>query len=168
MKQLLVMRHGKSDWSAGKPDHDRPLNPRGVDSARAMGIALAKMGEEPDLVISSTATRAATTAQLAAEAGDWESELTYSGSLYGTSAQGTLEVLLETAQTAHSVMVVGHQPTWGNLVAHLTGGAVAMKTATVAKIDLYIRDWTDALHAQGELVFLLQPRSMQGILDTGA
>jgi phosphohistidine phosphatase len=165
MKQLLVMRHGKSDWSAGRPDHDRPLNPRGVSSAKAMGIALARMGEEPDLVISSTATRAATTAQLAAEAGDWESDIVYSGSLYGTSAQGALEVLLETDPAAQSVMLVGHQPTWGNLVAHLTGGSVAMKTATVAKVDLYVRDWTDSLHARGELIFLLQPRSIQGLVD---
>ena len=165
MKQLLVMRHGRSDWSAGKPDHDRPLNPRGVAAAKAMGIALAKMGEEPDLVISSTATRAATTAQLAAEAGDWESEMTYDGALYGTSSQGALEVLLDAEPAAHSVLVVGHQPTWGNLVAHLTGGAVAMKTATVAKIELYIRDWTDVLHARGELIFLLQPRSIRGLLD---
>lgn len=164
MKQLLVMRHGKSDWSAGRPDHDRPLNKRGVASARAMGVALAKMGEEPDLVISSTATRAATTAQLAAEAGGWESEMTYAGSLYGTSAQGALEVLLEAKPSAQAVMLVGHQPTWGDLVAHLTGAAVAMKTATVAKIDLYIRDWTDVLHARGELVFLLQPRSMIGLV----
>lgn len=168
MKQLFVMRHGKSDWSAGKTDHDRPLNPRGVSSAKAMGIALARMGEEPDLVISSTATRAATTAQLAAEAGNWESDVAYNRSLYGTSAQGALEVLLEADPAAQSVMLVGHEPTWGNLVAHLTGGAVAMKTATVAKIDLYVRDWTEALHARGELIFLLQPRSVRSLVDGGA
>lgn len=164
MKQLLVMRHAKSDWSVGRADHDRPLNRRGVEAAKAMGVAIARMGEAPELVISSTATRAATTAQLAAEAGDWESSLTYTGSLYGTSAQGALEVLLEADPAADTVMLVGHQPTWGNLVAHLTGGAVAMKTATVAKIELYIRDWTDAPHSRGELVFLLQPRSIQGLV----
>ena len=158
------MRHGKSDWSSGRPDHDRPLNARGAESARAIGIALARMGEAPDLVISSTATRAATTAQLAAEAGGWESSMSYADSLYGTSAQGALEVLLEADPAAACVMLVGHQPTWGNLVAHLTGGAVAMKTATVAKIELYVRDWADALEARGELVFLLQPRSIQGLV----
>ena len=68
---------------------------------------------------------------------------------------------------AESVMLVGHQPTWGNLVAHLTGGAVAMKTATVAKIEIYVRDWEDILHARGELVLLLQPRSISRLVGDG-
>lgn len=167
MKQLLLMRHGKSDWSTGRPDHDRPLNRRGVAAAKAMGRALAAMEEAPELVISSTATRALTTAQLAIEAGRWDCRLEPAGSLYGTSAQGALEALLDADPDADSVMLVGHQPTWGNLVAHLTGASVAMKTATVAKIELYVRDWADALHARGELMMLLQPRSIGRLFDDG-
>ncbi len=165
MKQMLVMRHGKSDWSAGRPDHDRPLSRRGAAAAAAMGKALAAMKETPDLVITSTARRARTTAQLAIEAGTWNCPLVQSDALYGTSAQGALEVLLEADPTADSVMLVGHQPTWGALVAQVTGASVAMKTATVAKVELYIRDWTDALHAHGELVWLLQPRSISHLVS---
>ena len=63
MKKLLIMRHAKSDWGSGLADHERPLNKRGTKAAAAMGKALAAMEEIPDLVISSTATRAATTAR---------------------------------------------------------------------------------------------------------
>jgi phosphohistidine phosphatase len=164
MKQMLVMRHAKSDWSTGRAAHDRPLNQRGAAAASVMGKALAIMQEQPDLVISSTARRARTTAQLAIEAGSWESRLVQTDALYGTSAQAALEVLLEADPAAESVMLVGHQPTWGALVAHVTGASVAMKTATVAKIELYIRDWTDVLHAHGELVWLLQPRSISQLV----
>ena len=159
------MRHGKSDWSVGAADHDRPLNSRGVASAKAMGMVLARMGEAPDQVISSTARRAATTAELAAESGAWPGVITYRRELYGTSVRGTLEVLLEADPGAERVMVVGHQPTWGAVVNHLTGAAVAMKTATVAKISLYIRDWGNVLTGNGELEFLLQPRSVIEMLD---
>ncbi len=62
-------------------------------------------------------------------------------------------------------MLVGHEPTWSSLVAHLTGGAVVMKTACVAGVELYIRDWTDAAHARGELLYFLQPRSMAGLIE---
>lgn len=161
------MRHGKSDWSTGRPDHDRPLNARGSAAAAAMGKVLAGMGQVPDLVISSTARRAATTAQLAAAAGSWETPIQYREELYGTSATGALEVLLDVDPAAQAVMLVGHQPAWGSLVAHVTGGAVAMKTATIAGIELYIRDWADALHARGELVFLLQPRSVGRLVGRG-
>jgi len=168
MKQLFVMRHGKSDWSAGRADHDRPLNQRGRDAAAAMGLALARMGDVPDLVISSSARRALTTARLAAEAGSWDCPIEWTDALYGTSARGALEALLGVDPKAASVMLVGHQPTWGALVAELTGAAVAMKTATVAKIELYLRDWVDIGLARGELLYLLQPRSISRLVATDA
>ena len=130
-----------------------------------MGKALAAMEEVPDLVISSTATRAATTARLAAEAGEWESRITYSDGLYGTSVRGALEVLLEADPGAASVMLVGHEPTWSSLVLHLTGGAVVIKTATIAAIELYAREWADASTARGELLYLLQPRTITGLVE---
>ena len=167
MKQLLVMRHGKSDWSAGRPDHDRPLNRRGRESAAAMGRALTAMEEAPELVISSTARRAATTAKLAAEAGSWAAPITLVDALYGTSAVGALEVLMGADEGATSVMLVGHEPTWGALVAHLTGASVAMKTATVAKIELYVSEWGDVRNARGELTMLLQPRAIGRLVGNG-
>lgn len=165
MKKLLIMRHAKSDWGSGLADHERPLNKRGNAAAGAMGKALAAMNEVPDLVISSSATRAATTARLAAEAGAWDSRITYSDVLYGTSVRGALEVLMEADPDAASVMLVGHEPTWSALVEHLTGGSVTIKTATVAAIDLYIRDWTDAPGTHGELLYLLQPRTIAGLVE---
>ncbi|MDH3462867.1 MAG: histidine phosphatase family protein, partial [Acidimicrobiia bacterium] len=37
MLQLILMRHGKSDWDASYgADHDRPLAERGVRSAELM------------------------------------------------------------------------------------------------------------------------------------
>jgi phosphohistidine phosphatase len=165
MKKLLIMRHAKSDWGSGLADHERPLNKRGTRAAVAMGKALAAMEEVPDLVISSTATRAATTTRLAAEAGDWSSRLTYSDALYGTSVRGALEVLMQADPGAASVMLVGHEPTRSSLVEHLTGGAVMIKTATVAAVELYLRDWVDAATAHGELLYLLQPRSVAGLVE---
>jgi phosphohistidine phosphatase len=165
MKKLIIMRHAKSDWGSGLADHERPLNKRGTKAAASMGKALAAMEEAPDLVISSTATRAATTARLAVEAGRWSSRITYSDGLYGTSVRGALEVLLEADPGAASVMLVGHEPTWSSLVQHLTGASVVMKTATIAAIELFVRDWADAPGARGELLYLLQPRSVAGLVE---
>lgn len=165
VKKLLIMRHAKSDWSAGVADRDRPLNARGRRAATAMGKALAAMNEVPDLVISSSATRAATTAQRAVEGGEWTSAIRYTDDLYATSVRGALEVLMGADPAAESVMLVGHEPTWSSLVAQLTGGAVAVKTATVAAIDLYVRDWADVYDAHGELLFLLQPRTLSLLVD---
>lgn len=57
MKRLVLMRHAKSDWAAGQPDHDRPLNPRGRRSAEALGDWLRAKNFLPDGALCSTATR---------------------------------------------------------------------------------------------------------------
>ena len=65
MAVLLIMRHAKSDWSVGgMTDHERPLAPRGVEAAGAMGRFLARCGQAPELVFTSTAERARATAEL--------------------------------------------------------------------------------------------------------
>lgn len=157
MRRLMVMRHGKSDWSIGAPDHQRPLNERGRRAADAMGRLLAGMGEAPGHVITSSAVRANTTAQRAGEAGDWDAEVQVTRDLYMTDPFGALEVVVG-APAVERLMVVGHEPTWSALVAHLTGARAAMKTATVAIIDVHVAEWANALEAGGELVALLQPR----------
>ena len=87
MKRLVLLRHAKSDWDADYgADHDRPLNDRGVRSAEAMGRFLAEVGQVPDTVISSTAVRARTTAELAIAAGGWNRSIRTDERIYGGSA----------------------------------------------------------------------------------
>ena len=159
VKRLLIMRHAKSDWSQpGLSDHDRPLSRRGTKAAKTMGRLLAAIDAVPDHIISSSAVRAATTARLASEAGGWESTIEHTRELYGTSVEGTLRVAAGAPTTVDSLMLVGHEPTWSGVAAHLTGGSVQVKTATVVGIDCYAFDWPDLLMTAGELAFVLQPR----------
>ena len=91
MKRLMILRHGKSDWNAGaSSDHARPLNRRGTGAAMTMGRLLTRLGEVPDLIVTSSAVRARETALLAADAGDWGCETIEVDDLYGTSAGGAL------------------------------------------------------------------------------
>ena len=57
MKTLVLMRHAKSNWSGDSPDFDRPLNPRGVSSARALGNWLRVNDLLPDFALVSAAKR---------------------------------------------------------------------------------------------------------------
>lgn len=159
MKTLLLMRHAKSDWDADYgPDHDRPLNDRGLRSARLMGRVLAEENLVPDLIISSTAVRARRTAELAIEAGHWETELVLDRSLYDEGPRGVLEAGASAPDVSY-VMLVGHQPTWSMLVASLTGERADMKTATVAVIELDLESWAELPRASGKLTRVLKPRS---------
>lgn len=159
VKRLMIFRHAKSDWDADyRGDHDRPLNRRGAAAAATMGMVVARAGEVPDRVISSSAVRARTTAELAMAAGDWHCALDLTDALYGTSAAGALRVASTTEPEVERLMLVGHQPTWGSLVEILTGAPVRIRTATLVAIDLTISSWARASASRGEIAYALQPR----------
>lgn len=161
-RQLLLMRHAKSDWDADYDrDHDRPLNERGVRSAKLMGRLLEATGRAPHFVISSTAVRARTTAELAAEAGSWDSGLRFERGLYEEGPQGVI-ALASTAPDVDRLMLVGHQPTWSGLVAALTGERVDMKTASVAVVSMRIGRWSELPGATGNLETVEYPRDHYG------
>ncbi len=52
-RELLLLRHGKSDWKDGTDDFSRPLQSRGVRGARLQGEWLRQKGLVPDMVLSS-------------------------------------------------------------------------------------------------------------------
>ena len=159
MKRLIILRHGKSDWYAGaSSDHARPLNRRGTGAAMTMGRVLTRLGEAPDLILTSTATRARETALLAVHAGGWGCETVEVDELYMTSAGEAIRIAAAAPDEVERLMLVGHEPAWGYLVRALTGAEVSMKTATVAGIDMAIGRWEHAPQAPGTLAYLLQPR----------
>jgi phosphohistidine phosphatase len=152
------MRHAKSDWGAGVDrDHDRPLNARGRRAARRMGTWLRDTGEDPDLIVASTAERAHATAQRAAEQGAMPGPR-LEADLYGASANRLLTVAARLPDEAHRAMLVGHEPTMSETVALLTGASVRFPTATVARIDLRIDSWAAIAPMTGTLIWLLPPR----------
>lgn len=156
------MRHAKSDWGADfSTDRERPLNQRGVRSARLIGRLLTARGEEPDHLISSPAVRARTTAELARVAGSWECPLEVESSLYEGGVSGTIQVVAG-APEVQSLMIVGHQPTWSLLVRHLTGDEAEIKTASVAHVALELDRWAEVEGGAGRLVSVLNPRDYFG------
>lgn len=163
MLELILMRHGKSDWDASYgADHDRPLADRGIRSAELMGRLLSAIAQVPELVVSSTAKRAHDTAILASRAGTWRCQLATDHGLYGGSPASVLEAVKRHGGSAQRVMIVGHEPTWSTLITELVGARVEMKTASVAGVGLMIDEWDSIVEARGWLAFLLHPRMFFG------
>ena len=162
MLELLVMRHAKSDWDSGAgDDHERPLSDRGVKAARTIGRFLARAEMVPELVISSTAVRARATVELAAAAGEWRCPVEHTRAFYGADAGAIFSKLV--ARSAPSrLMVVGHEPTWSELVSLLIGGgAVRMATAAVACVELPADRWSAIEPGSGRLAWLVTPKLLR-------
>jgi phosphohistidine phosphatase len=157
MPEALLIRHAKSDWDAGaESDRLRPLSRRGVAAAETMGRVLRLARRVPEVVFTSPAERARSTAEIAAYSGDWDAEIREVDALYGGGPSEVLSLLL-TAGGYDRVAVVGHEPTWSTTVALLIGGGeVRMPTAAVAAIE--IPTWSVVSPGAGRLVWLLTPR----------
>ncbi len=160
MKTLLILRHGKSSWAnPDLGDHDRPLKGRGKRDATRMGKELLDRDLVPDLILSSTARRASSTARRTAEAAGCADRIEHTRELYLTGAEHQLRTVGARADDQHRrVMIVGHNPTLEDLVEHLTGKDERLTTGNLARIDFDIESWRQLVTTRGELRFVLRPR----------
>jgi phosphohistidine phosphatase len=158
MRTLLVMRHGKSAWpdDPAVADMDRPLSKRGKRDARRIAEALVAREEVPDVVVSSPAQRARSTAKQMAKIWPIDVARTTHEALYGRGAAGWREALATLPDTARRVLVIGHNPALEDLLRALTGRWVAMKTSMLARVDIEIAFWREMEYLRpGELVYVL-------------
>lgn len=109
-RTLALMRHAKSAYPPGVGDHERPLNDRGQRDARVAGDVLQSRLGTPQLVLVSTATRAAQTWDLVAAAFPQPPERQDDARIYDASVDALLQVLGETQPTIRSLVLVGHNP----------------------------------------------------------
>ena len=165
-RSLYLLRHAKSSWSAaGLGDHERPLKKRGVKAASLIGRFLTRMDEVPQRIVSSSAVRALTTVELAAEAGNWTTEIESTGDLYGADFGDLTHVVGSTNETTERLLVAGHEPSISAWIARLTGGSrPAVPTGTLARIDLATERWSELTPGAGELVWLLPARVLERLL----
>ena len=162
MKTLLILRHGKSSWKEeGLADHERPLASRGKRESLRMGEELARRQLVPDLVVSSPAKRARSTARRIIKASGYAGELLLEPRFYFTDLGTCLAALAALPQEAGMVLVIGHNPLWEELVYHLTRQPAHLPTAALAVVDLPIHAWADMISSgEGSLRLLLDPKTL--------
>ncbi len=165
-RELLLLRHGKSDWNEPVADFDRPIVDRGKRGAQRIGVFLAQQGWQPDHVCTSPAERALVTAQktLKAMGGD-DTNLHKDRRIYEAGISQLLEVLADCPADAGRVMLVGHNPGMEMLIRHLVAGVQTpddgklMPTATLARISLP-DDWSRLSIGCGQLLSLTRPKGL--------
>jgi phosphohistidine phosphatase len=151
--QLWLLRHGEAVPHESKPDTDRELTPRGERQAIAAGAGLARLGVEFDACYTSPKVRALDTARLACRPLNIEPQEEDALS-DGFDREDALELLYRHGADAR-VLVVGHEPSFSQVVHDLTGGNIDFKKGGVAAVR--------AERASGELLVLLRPRELESL-----
>jgi phosphohistidine phosphatase len=162
MKTLLLMRHAKSSWDdPDLADHDRPLNKRGKRDAPRMGRWLARQDLVPDVMVSSTAVRARSTAEKLAGTCGYGGEVVCLPQLYHATPSVWRSVVRELAEPHARVLCIGHNPGLEELLLDLLGEVVAMPTAAVAYVTFEIDRWAELnRHAATSLRAVWRPKDI--------
>ena len=143
MKILFLVRHAKASRDdPALADRDRPLNKRGLNDAPAMAKRLSK--QAIDLIVSSPALRALTTAQLFAdELGVARRSIVIDERIYASTADALLALIHGLDDGHDCVMLFGHNPEFSELAGRLAGKGIDMPTCAVARLRFDAASWAD-------------------------
>lgn len=166
-RELMLLRHGKSSWSDPQlDDYDRPLKKRGITASKKMGRYMVHHKLRPQMILSSTAKRAAETAVLACEEmGITQRHIQWHKGLYHAHVHTLLEVLAG-CPDAPRILLVGHNPGMEELIAYLCGDRIPvpedgklLPTAALARL-IMPDNWSGLAHGCATLADIVRPRAL--------
>jgi phosphohistidine phosphatase len=161
MKTLYITRHAKSSWENSElADHQRPLKNRGKNDAQIIGARLKEEDVCPDLIISSHANRAHSTAKIiASEIGYDPDKIQINKTLYFNGRGEIIDLINKTADDINELMIFGHNPDFTGLVNILANQNIFnLPTCGIACIEFEVDSWKQIEVGNGQLKFYYSPK----------
>ena len=164
---LIIMRHGKSDWSTdAETDFDRPLTKRGLNAAVSMGIWLRKHKYIPDRIVCSPALRANLTAQNVCKQFIKSPKIIWDDRIYDAELEALLEVIESHAKRSKIMLLIGHNPGLNSLLGYLSiddperdKKGKLLTTAAIAILK-YKKSLINSDQRSAKLIKLLRPKDL--------
>lgn len=163
-KLLYLLRHAQSaEKQSGQPDKERELTTSGVKESLLIGNFLNKQNFFPDIIITSTANRAHSTARLVADALKLDLEkLVSDEELYTASVRTFFEFISRLDDSYNSALCVGHNPVISYLAEYLTKAEIGdMASGGLVTVKLAFSNWKDLGEGNGELVSYVYPEMLE-------
>jgi phosphohistidine phosphatase len=171
MRTLMLMRHAKSSWDRPDlADVDRPLAPRGEETAPLIARYIKAQRWQPDLVLCSHAERVRATWQLMAPILGRSIECRTLRAIYLGAPSRLLEVLRRATDEVETLMLIGHNPGLGRLAVGLCGAGpkkaltqmqAKFPTAALAVIGVDLDRWSEIGPGTGRLEAFVRPKDLR-------
>ena len=137
-KYIFIVRHGHAEFSASQ-DINRQLNPKGIAATKAAATFIMQQCKQfnltVDVCISSAAVRTQQTTEIISEINQIN-KCQYYQELYSSSVSSWLDKITE--ERAQNIIIVGHNPTFSQILNNVCGYDLYMKPAHCAFIKLEI------------------------------
>lgn len=161
MKNLILVRHGKSSWEAPLRDKDRPLDARGIKDAHLVSSHCCDQLPKAFVICSSTASRASETALIFAQNFSYPVEnIVFRDELYTFDERELEEVVRSLGDHYDNVILFGHNEAITNFVNRF-GDRYLENVPTSGFVSLHFDSPTwDALE-QGRTQTVIFPRELK-------
>lgn len=161
MKNLLLMRHGKSSWELNVSDEDRALIQKGITDAKLLGEAIANEALEIDVAFSSPANRALHTAMICLR------QLNFSldafrvvPELYDFSGNHVLNFIHNLPNDVNTVLIFGHNHAFTH-IANSLGNLHIENVPTSGFVHLQFSDTVWSSISKGTTIQTIFPKQLK-------
>ena len=166
MKTIYFVRHAKSAWQElDLSDHKRGLLPKGEKKTKKIAVWMKNNNAVPDLIITSSATRAKATAKIIAKNLNIPKEkIIVKDELYHGGMEEILAALYGLPNKLNSVMIVGHNPTMTDIVNYYLSDddqLINFPTSAVASINFFTDKWENLSLAKHKVKFVMFPSKLE-------
>lgn len=159
MKKLYIIRHAKSSWKdLYLDDFERPLNKRGKQNAPFMGDKLKDKNIVPDIIISSPALRAKTTAKIIAKKVKYNKKILFNDNVYESSPIILHKILIKIDDKNSIVFLFGHNPELNMLAEDYVKFDENIVTCGVVEIEFDCDKWTEISAENAKLISFDYPK----------
>ncbi len=161
MKTLFLVRHGKSSWvDPLLTDFERPLNDRGRANSRTLAQYLAENKIIPELILSSPANRAITTARVISTELKYPlTNIAIKEEIYEATPERLLKLIQEQNDAFGSMMLFGHNPGFIMLAQELLTMEIEFfPTCAICGITFSINSWKDLGTGKGNCIIFKSPK----------
>jgi phosphohistidine phosphatase len=163
IRHLYLLRHAQSaDKQIGQADVLRELTPAGVKEALLIASFILQQKIPLDIIISSIAERAKSTANLISDAIKFDPEhILFREELYEASTRTFFEFIGQLDEGLQHVLCVAHNPAISYLAEYLTKAEIGdMVPGGMAIIKFNDASWRNLSQGTGELVRYVHPEML--------
>lgn len=161
MKTLYLARHAKSSWKHDVVDHERPLKKRGHNDAKLVAARVAAECKAPQLILTSDAKRAQTTANYYKDAfGVSDKNFRMNHSLYDFDGRQVMQIVNMIDDGLDCVLIVGHNHAFTS-IANMLGNKYIdnVPTSGFVAIEFDTDSWANI--SGGKTVKTLFPKQLK-------
>lgn len=160
MKRLYIIRHAKSSWKdATLNDFERPLNKRGKSNAPMMGSRLKAKSIMPDIILSSPAQRAKSTAEMIARELEYTKKIVFNENIYESSVDELRKIITGINDKKDTVFLIGHNPELNMLVDYYIKFYENIPTCGIVEVEFECDKWADIAPKNAKLISFDYPKN---------